>query len=82
MKATFYKNGCPPEFKREGHIDRKGYCSGNLKGAVRRFAKIERNQPCPCGSNIKYKKCCKTLAVLVAFFKKKNEERKIKKGIK
>ncbi|WP_457270608.1 SEC-C metal-binding domain-containing protein [Pedobacter sp. UYEF25] len=24
---------------------------------VRKYPKIERNMPCPCGSGIKYKKC-------------------------
>ena len=25
-----------------------------------KMAKIGRNQPCPCGSGLKYKKCCAT----------------------
>jgi hypothetical protein len=24
----------------------------------RRFRKVNRNQPCPCGSGVKYKRCC------------------------
>lgn len=33
---------------------------GDCKGVTpRRVApKIGRNQPCPCGSGVKYKKCC------------------------
>lgn len=30
---------------------RKGYT------LIRRFPKIGRNQPCPCGSGLKFKKC-------------------------
>jgi len=25
---------------------------------IRRDPKIQRNEPCPCGSGLKYKKCC------------------------
>jgi hypothetical protein len=28
------------------------------KSLTERFRAIGRNQPCPCGSGIKYKKCC------------------------
>ena len=36
------------------------YSAGNLKTetVVREGAKIGRNDPCPCGSGKKYKKCC------------------------
>jgi hypothetical protein len=27
--------------------------------------KIDRNEPCPCGSGKKYKKCCKSLKTLL-----------------
>lgn len=30
----------------------------NPKGKPRRVDKVGRNQPCPCGSGKKYKKCC------------------------
>jgi SEC-C motif-containing protein len=30
----------------------------NPKGPQRRVEKIGRNDPCPCGSGKKYKKCC------------------------
>ena len=29
-----------------------------VKTAVRNLPKVGRNEPCPCGSNKKYKKCC------------------------
>ena len=30
----------------------------NPASAVRSEPKIGRNEPCPCGSGLKYKKCC------------------------
>ena len=30
----------------------------NRKPSVREYKKIGRNDPCPCGSGKKYKKCC------------------------
>ena len=30
----------------------------NPKGAPRQTVKVGRNEPCPCGSGKKYKKCC------------------------
>jgi SEC-C motif-containing protein len=30
----------------------------NPKGKPRRVEKVGRNEPCPCGSGKKYKKCC------------------------
>lgn len=30
----------------------------NRKPSVREYSKIGRNDPCPCGSNLKYKNCC------------------------
>jgi hypothetical protein len=32
--------------------------SGKLKPIVRPGSKLNRNDPCPCGSGKKYKKCC------------------------
>nr|WP_238593680.1 SEC-C metal-binding domain-containing protein [Endozoicomonas atrinae] len=33
--------------------------SGNrAQPLVRRYPKVGRNDPCPCGSGIKFKKCC------------------------
>ena len=34
--------------------------SGKRKPVVRPGSKIGRNDPCPCGSGLKYKKCCMT----------------------
>jgi len=33
-------------------------CVMNPKGETRRVEKVGRNEPCPCGSGKKYKKCC------------------------
>ena len=32
--------------------------SSSSKTVVRKSPKIGRNDPCPCGSGLKYKKCC------------------------
>lgn len=34
------------------------YHAGNLGPRPRRVEKVGRNDPCPCGSGKKYKKCC------------------------
>ncbi len=41
-----------PERRKELYKDQKA------SGTVRKGAKIGRNDPCPCGSGKKYKKCC------------------------
>ena len=33
-------------------------CCGHICGVNRNENKIGRNDPCPCGSGKKYKKCC------------------------
>ncbi|MBT3359851.1 MAG: hypothetical protein HN403_09525 [Rhodospirillales bacterium] len=45
-------------FRRED--GRWAYVDGkmNPKGEPRRTEKVGRNEPCPCGSGKKYKKCC------------------------
>ena len=35
-----------------------GSAAGSKRKPVKKAAKIGRNQPCPCGSGKKYKKCC------------------------
>lgn len=34
------------------------YRSQKASGTIRKAQKIGRNDPCPCGSGLKYKKCC------------------------
>jgi len=46
------------EFRRE---DGRWMCVGgemDPKGPPRRVVKVGRNEPCPCGSGKKFKKCC------------------------
>jgi uncharacterized protein YecA (UPF0149 family) len=46
----------------EGHVHgpncNHGHHHDALKPIIRQGAKIGRNDPCSCGSNKKYKKCC------------------------
>ncbi|MBI9080939.1 MAG: YchJ family protein [Pseudodesulfovibrio sp.] len=46
------------EFKRIGEHWR--YVDGNMASAqpIRKETKVGRNEPCPCGSGKKFKKCC------------------------
>lgn len=37
-----------------------GYYKHIKGGFVRMASKCQRNEPCPCGSGAKFKKCCKT----------------------
>ena len=30
----------------------------NVQATIKTETKVKRNDPCPCGSNKKYKKCC------------------------
>ena len=39
-------------------VDRQGGQGAEAKESVRKGKKIGRNEPCPCGSGKKYKKCC------------------------
>ena len=47
-----WNNIFTPERKRELYKEQKN------SGTVRKEKKIGRNDPCPCGSGKKYKKCC------------------------
>jgi len=33
-------------------------------GSIRKFVDIGRNKNCPCGSGVKYKKCCQDFETL------------------
>jgi uncharacterized protein YchJ len=35
-----------------------GFQPNEIKGALKAKHKLGRNDPCPCGSGRKYKKCC------------------------
>ena len=45
-------------FTREGGKWVFADCIMNPKPETRRVEKVGRNEPCPCGSSKKYKKCC------------------------
>ena len=47
-----WNNNFTPERKRELYKEQKN------SGTVRKEKKVGRNDPCPCGSGKKYKKCC------------------------
>lgn len=60
--AKFERDGKPQVhhetsrfLKRDG---RWYYVDGNMGPPPRKAAKVGRNDPCPCGSGKKYKKCC------------------------
>ena len=40
-------------------IKRRGFPRGAKLVDVRTEEKVHRNAPCPCGSGMKFKKCCK-----------------------
>ena len=64
-KNTYYvnKKGHPPEYK---------FANDTSKTVVREFD-VERNDPCPCASGVKFKKCCKTLPQLAQTFQQMKE---------
>jgi hypothetical protein len=55
----YYLGGPLPSEKKIGRMNRAygGATGGSTKSAVRE-RKIGRNDPCPCGSGKKYKRCC------------------------
>ena len=62
--AHFVIDGKPAAHHERGRFRREAgrwvYVDGDInpKPAPRQVAKIGRNEPCPCGSGKKYKKCC------------------------
>lgn len=61
----FMKQGIPvgydnmtPKQKREKFVSAQDHRSKLGKQRTQEIAKIGRNNPCPCGSGKKYKKCC------------------------
>ena len=46
----------PPRRANRGRMDARSAAA--VKTVVRTMPKVGRNQPCPCGSGKKYKKCC------------------------
>jgi SEC-C motif-containing protein len=63
--ASFTENGVRQEYRELASFQRTGgawyYTTGKLLPArpvVRQGTKAGRNDPCPCGSGKKFKKCC------------------------
>ena len=63
--ARYEVNGVPHELREDAAFAREDgqwrYVDGNVHGHTpykRAAPKIGRNEPCPCGSGKKYKKCC------------------------
>ncbi|MGN1059413.1 MAG: SEC-C metal-binding domain-containing protein, partial [Clostridia bacterium] len=48
----------PPERKMAAEPIRAGLAGEEEKKPVQKTEKVGRNDPCPCGSGKKYKKCC------------------------
>jgi SEC-C motif domain protein len=64
FRARFKKDGELMVHHEQSNFRREeglwAYVDGkmNPKGKPRRVEKVGRNEPCPCGSGKKYKKCC------------------------
>lgn len=67
FSASFEQDGQPMQFTERGRFkQREGrwyYVDGRVKSGARTEqassdGKVGRNQPCPCGSGKKFKKCC------------------------
>jgi len=61
--ARYRLNGSTRSYHERGHFKRQDgqwfFTDGELvKGQPIKVTKIGRNDPCPCGSGKKYKKCC------------------------
>ncbi len=61
--ARFRLNGDTRSYHERGQFERKDgtwyFTDGDIvKGQPIRVTKVGRNDPCPCGSGKKYKKCC------------------------
>ena len=60
--ASFRQHGEDRVHHETGHFRREGgrwyYADGVAGQGTRHVEKIGRNDPCPCGSGKKYKKCC------------------------
>ncbi|MCG9969279.1 preprotein translocase subunit SecA [Pelotomaculum terephthalicicum JT] len=58
VRYIFRVNVVQPEQRQKRQVVENRYAEEGPKQPVRRENKIGRNDPCPCGSGKKYKKCC------------------------
>jgi SEC-C motif-containing protein len=62
--ATFEQGGVTHKHHEASHFEKRGdnwlYIDGDMVAPqpIRKDKKVGRNEPCPCGSGKKYKKCC------------------------
>jgi preprotein translocase subunit SecA len=50
--------GVPESGAAQAAAETQGEGAAKVKQIVREAVKVGRNDPCPCGSGKKYKKCC------------------------
>ncbi|MCL6559318.1 MAG: SEC-C domain-containing protein, partial [Firmicutes bacterium] len=58
IRYIFRVNVVQPQQQQKRRVVENRYAEGGQKQPVRKESKIGRNDPCPCGSGKKYKKCC------------------------
>ncbi len=78
LRASEYKMKCPLTSWSNSMIRCPTEMELTDKGAIRRFKKIGRNDPCGCGSGIKLKYCCRDFDGMVATVKSMEQERIVK----
>jgi len=58
VRYIFRVNVVQPQQQQQRRVTENRYAEEGPKRPVRKEKKIRRNDPCPCGSGKKYKKCC------------------------
>jgi preprotein translocase subunit SecA len=58
VRYIFRVNVVQPQQEQKWQVTENRYAEEGPKKPVRRENKVGRNDPCPCGSGKKYKKCC------------------------
>ncbi|MDD2443285.1 MAG: SEC-C metal-binding domain-containing protein, partial [Desulfotomaculaceae bacterium] len=58
VRYIFRVNLVQPKEQQQRRVTENRYAEEGAKRPVRKENKIRRNDPCPCGSGKKYKKCC------------------------
>jgi preprotein translocase subunit SecA len=58
VRYIFRVNVVQPEQQKQRQVVENRYAEEGARQPVRKESKVGRNDPCPCGSGKKYKKCC------------------------
>ncbi len=58
VRHIFRVNVVQPEQQKQRQVVENRYAEEGARQPVRKESKVGRNDPCPCGSGKKYKKCC------------------------